>query len=178
MNDKTTDKFKQVSGELKSNNKIVDHLNKLFEYKWCWQIVQANFQPERGTHIIQGRLMLPGIGLKDGIGIGTTFQMAAEMALTDAADKLGLERGANISTTSSAKTTKKPVLTDEQKQELLSAKEDLGIKDNYELSAYIAQYNPDFTSINNFDSSNIDGFIQFLRQQPLPGAEGPAEDLF
>lgn len=72
-------------------------LNKTFGFKWSWAIVDSGAQEYESQGIVEysmvGRLFIPGMGFRDGIGSAKTPADAGKAALRDAILKAGLDFG-------------------------------------------------------------------------------------
>lgn len=76
---------------------IYDLLNGAFDYQWSWEII--HFYEDKDSVTCHGRLTIPGIGIKDGIGsaktedVLTSYNSAASSALKNAAETVGITFG-------------------------------------------------------------------------------------
>lgn len=174
--------IKLKNGAVQEQDKSITMLNNLFEFKWCWQIVSVVLINEIGF-VGQGRLSIPGIGFRDGVGTGSTPDEAANSAFKNAINNLGFlykaqqkpEYQEGEIPAQEEISTKKQKLSKVQKVKLKKLTEKLNIKDGYELNFYVTQYAPNLTNINELDGATIDGFLEYLEKQT---EESKVDDLF
>jgi hypothetical protein len=90
------DKF--GDGEYISVETVTEILNETFEYSWSWEIIQFF---DKGDYVVcHGRLTIPGIGVRDGIGQAkadkkdnsTAYSSAASFSFKNAAKKVGIAK--------------------------------------------------------------------------------------
>ncbi len=160
MEDKIPEKIlTKIRNRLSSNKE--GFLNQLFDFKWCWQIIGSPVLVKENTYQIQGRLMLPGMGFRDGIGTGIDVQAANDAAFANAIEKLGFVlSGENKEEPKEEE--KKSRFSNEQINQLKKIQSQLNIKDNYELVSYLTKFDVKFASINELSVQDMDSFLNYL----------------
>jgi hypothetical protein len=90
----TFDKF--GDGRYISVETVTDILNETFGFIWSWEII--NYVDKNDYVVCHGRLTIPGIGIKDGVGSAkadkkdnsTMYSSATSFAFKNAAKKIGI----------------------------------------------------------------------------------------
>ena len=137
MDQKLTDNLRQTIKGMSNNNSMIDKLNQLFDFKWCWQIVEYRYPSDGQKAVLQGRLMLPGLGFRDGIGEGDNYKEAEDSALNNALEKLGFLSQLTLNKTAIKEIPKKSRFSVEQIEMLSKIKDALNIKNQYEITGVL-----------------------------------------
>lgn len=178
MNDKSIEGALDLMGERLDEEKIsliiaagafyeVSLLNGLFDCKWSWQITDTGPTLDEKAYAISGRLLIPGLGFRDGIGTGTTPCEASNNALKDALAKVG-----NLSAVQNK--VDDPIVQGfkaSQLERMKKLKARLNITKNTELNAYVWEWQPEFTgdegAYRSINIVNIDTFMDWLEREKL-----------
>ena len=179
------DKF--GDGSYISVETITDILNDIFGYRWSWEII--NFYDKGDYVVCHGRLTIPGIGIRDGIGQAkadkkdnsTTYSAAASYAFKSAVKRLGIAQnifnpeGYNVplfegmvvppkSNKPQVKSVKKVPQTAAEKGAEL--KEAYGIQTKAQFVAFAQIWNPTITDFSQITPEVIEELHAYVEAHP------------
>ncbi len=172
-------------------------MNEVFNHKWSWEILRETYEPniETAKYVkVTGRLHIPGIGFRDGIGAAkldkadnsASFSSAASYAFKNAVKSTGLaanlleddwdedlfegEYEEEVKPVRTEQSSKKETVkanhefSDEQKGFMAELREIYQIKNNKQMIALFQVWDSKIESLSTITPSQLNGFIEYYEE--------------
>lgn len=172
-------------------------MNEVFNHKWSWEILRENYEPtiENAEYVkVVGRLHIPGLGFRDGVGTAkldkkdnsASFSSAASYAFKNAVKSTGLAanlleddwneelfeeehepqpKAAKVEQTVKKETAKaNHEFSEEQKGFMAELREIYQIKNNKQMIALFQVWDSKIESLSTITPSQLNAFIDYYEE--------------